>query len=136
MSEATPLTEKPWDYEEEYTPPYVYVVAVLCPLVLPFFYKYHVQVDSKQLCVGYSYYFHEEIDLCSIKKVEVMDHINGLTQFGGWGYRLTLRGESGYIARNGPGLRVAFENNNNSRERTIVFNCQDPEAVRKLIQKN
>ena len=118
-------------YEEEYRPPFL-VALILLPPIAPFFWKYHCAVNDKELSVGYSHYFHQKIDRSAIVNSEVVNHINGLTQWGGWGYRLNLRGETGYITKNGTGIRLVYKTED-EKEHIVVFNCEDAEKVSKIL---
>ena len=119
-------------YEEEYSPPFL-VALILLPPIAPIFWKYRCAVDDKALSVGFSYYFHQEIDRSTIVNVEVVKHINGLTGWGGWGYRLNLRGEKGYITKNGTGIRLVYKTED-EKEHVIVFNCEDAEKVSNILK--
>jgi len=117
-----------WDYEEEYYPPWL-PALILFPPLAPFFWKYHVRVNKELLSLGYSHYFYQEIERCAIEKAESIEHINGMTQFGGWGYRKNLQWITGYIATNGPGIRLTYKQKNGNQTVTIIFNCQDAKKV-------
>ena len=118
-------------YEEEYTPPFL-VALILFPPIAPFFWKYRVAVDNKAISVGYSYYFHQEIDRSKIVSAEEIEHISGLTEWGGWGYRLNLQGETGYITKNGTGIRLVYKKDE-AKESVMVFNCEEAEKVCKWL---
>jgi hypothetical protein len=121
-----------WTYEEEYHPPFLPALLIVPPF-LPLFWNYHVRVSDSKLEVGYSFPFHFEIERQFIRSAEVMDHINGLTQWGGWGYRKNLAWETGLIAKNGPGIRLTFQKKEGGRDQVIVFNSNDAEKVCHLL---
>jgi hypothetical protein len=98
------------------------------------------------LFVGYSWTFRREIKRQWIVKAEKIDHISGLTQWGGWGYRYRLIGggggwsmnEIGYIAKNGPGIRLTYketeeEDGKQDNNKVIVFNCEQAEKVCRML---
>ena len=72
--------------------------------------------------------------------------MNGLTSWGGWGIRFNLRGEIGYIAKNGPAVRIEVNNkkeNNNTADnnddddyakaKVYVFNCDEASRVCQIL---
>jgi hypothetical protein len=66
--------------------------------------------------------------------VEAIEHINGLCEWGGYGIRKQLPDwETGYIARNGPGVRMTFLDGNSGKELAVTFSCKDPDTVVTLL---
>uniref|UniRef100_A0A7R9WSE5 Uncharacterized protein n=1 Tax=Craspedostauros australis TaxID=1486917 RepID=A0A7R9WSE5_9STRA len=125
-------------YEESYTPPFLPVLIIAFP-IMPFFWKYQVKVTDKKLCFGYSMSLSQkEMDRSDIQSVEVVENIDGLLEWTGWGIRKNLKWETGYIAKNGPGLKVACRRNsasNGSDSKTdiYVFNCDEPAEVCEIL---
>ena len=130
MSDMSDTTAASWDqYFEEYRPPFL-LALIFVPPIVPFFWKYHVGVNNKAVSIGYSYYFHQEIERSHIVNAEAIEHINGL-KWGGWGYRSNLQGEKGYITKNSAGIRLVYKNK--EKESVVVFNCEEAEKVCKLL---
>ncbi len=72
------------------------------------------------------------IDLANVKTAEVVEHINGLCEWGGYGIRWQLPSmEVGYIARNGPGVRLTFMEN--GKEKAATFSCFDHEKLVSML---
>jgi len=89
--------------------------------------------------MGYSHAY-SEIDRNDIVGAAHIEHVNGLTQWGGWGIRYNLRGEMGYIVRNGPAVRIEIrkgkENEGEDCSRKVyVFNCEDAERVCEILNE-
>jgi hypothetical protein len=122
-------------YHEEYKPPFLPALMIL-PFLLPFFWKYSVTcTDDERVAFGYSTsYTRQELHRSGIVQVSPIDHINGLTEWGGWGIRMNLRGEIGYIVTNGPAVRV--EMTGESGGKTYVFNCKEPQKLCDLLTTN
>ena len=74
-------------------------------------------------------FFHNKIDRKLIQKAELVEHINGLTQWGGWGYRTNLSFETGFITKNGPGVRLTYKTKEGEKDYVMVFNCNEAEKV-------
>ncbi|CAB9497978.1 expressed unknown protein [Seminavis robusta] len=123
-----------WEYEEVYHPPFLPLLALFPPLA-PFFWDYHVLVNQDSLQVGYSVGFHRSIDRKFIQKAEKLDYINGLTQWGGWGYRtsLDMNFETGYIATNGPGIGLSYKDTEEGKDKVITFNCAEADVVCRML---
>ncbi len=111
-------------YHEEYFPPFLPALLIL-PFLLPFFWRYRVTVSRDQVVFGYSSsWTRKSLDRSTIISAEPIQHINGLLHWGGWGIRMQLgTWATGYIARNGPGVRVK------TKDKSYVFNCKDPQHV-------
>jgi len=61
--------------------------------------------------------------------------LNGLKQFGGWGIRYNFSGDTGYIAKNGPAVRIEVKNSKNSNKNKVyVFNCENNERVCSILR--
>lgn len=117
-------------YFEEFISPFAPALIIIPP-ILPIFWKYHVRVDDTVLDIGYSYIFHVTLDRrTDIERAQPIEHINGLTQWGGWGYRFNLKGHKGYIVKNGPGVQVTLKDGN-----VIVFNCAEPDKVCQILNE-
>lgn len=120
-----------WDYEEEYNPPFL-PALILFPPLAPCFWKYHVRMNHEKLSLGYSYFFRQEIQISQVIKAEAIDHVNGLFEWGGWGYRKNLQWHTGYISKNGPAVRLTFKDEEN-KEVVIWFNCENPAKICEMI---
>lgn len=116
-------------YYEESHPPFLPGLAIL-PFLLPFFWTYSVQVSGAQVDFGYSSGLtHKRMDRSLVLSAEPIGHVNGFSQWGGWGIRKNLRWETGYIASNGPAVRVKTKDKGG----TYVFNCKDPQLVCQIL---
>jgi hypothetical protein len=97
---------------------------------------YSVNVTSEQLSFGYSWKMaRKSVDRSQVSSATAIPHINGLTQWGGWGIRLglSLTRQTGYIAKNGPGVRITIRNGTKNKESIYVFNCGDPDKVCEIL---
>ena len=134
-------------YEEEYATPFLPVLA-LFPPALPFFWRYHVRITAESLSFGYNTGLTcKTTNRGDIVQATPVPHVRGLLEWGGWGIRLNLRGETGYIAKNGPAVRVVLQKNRHSDEEAVssaeensktsvyVFNCEDPSTVCDLLNR-
>jgi hypothetical protein len=122
-------------YHEEYRPPFLPVLAIL-PFLLPVFWVYSVDVTSENLSFGYSWNMaRKSVDRSKVSSATAIPHINGLTQWGGWGIRLglSLKCQTGYIAKNGPGVRISILNEKKNKESIYVFNCEEPDKVCEIL---
>jgi hypothetical protein len=114
--------------------------------------KYHVTVTNNELSFGYSTALTSKTialqtnTSTKIISVNVIDNINGLLNWGGYGIRFNnfSLNPCGYICRNGPGLEVVVGNTTvqkeattkqPSQDQTYVFNCLDPKLVRRMLEK-
>jgi hypothetical protein len=114
--------------------------------------KYHVTVTNNELSFGYSTALTSKTialqtnTSTKIISVNVIDSINGLFDWGGYGIRFNnfSFNPCGCICRNGPGLEVVVGNTTvqkettskqSSQEQTYVFNCLDPKLVRSILEK-
>jgi len=71
----------------------------------------------------------------AINSVEVIPHVDGLWQWGGWGLRKKLfTWETGYIPKNGPGIRVILKEGSTDKETPYTFLCDEAEKVAKILQ--
>ena len=125
-------------YYEEYKPPFMPLLVLVFPL-LPLFWKYHVRVTADELQFGYSSSLSRKtVARTDVVRAEPIQRVNGLTQYGGWGIKLRLNfsGELGYIAKNGPAVRVILRTACGTKTKTYVFNCAEPQKVCDLLNKN
>jgi hypothetical protein len=127
-------------YHEEYRPPFL-PVLVIVPYLLPAFWKYSVDVTNDSLSFGFSWnIFRKSVARSQIESATVVPESNGLCQWGGWGVRLTAEWGvglvTGYIATNGPGVRIATRNHNKDSSSIYVFSCQDPESVCNILNSS
>ncbi|KAI2504677.1 hypothetical protein MHU86_9787 [Fragilaria crotonensis] len=119
-------------YHEEFQPPFL-PLLVLVPFLLPAFWTYSVDVTEELLSFGYSWNMARKSAARSqIVSATQVPEIRGLTQWGGWGIRYNLKGDTGYIVKDGPGVRITVLNQN-QKEQVYFFNCSDPEKVCKLL---
>jgi hypothetical protein len=116
-------------YYEESHPLFLPILAIL-PFLLPFFWTYRVEVSVSQLVFGYSSGLtRRSMDRSMVLSAEPIEHVNGLFQWGGWGIRKNFRWETGYIASNGPAVRIKTRDKGG----TYVFNCKDPQQVCQIL---
>jgi hypothetical protein len=114
-------------YHEEWKPPFL-PALILVPFLLPMFWEYSVTVTSTELVFGYSWEMTRvTIARVEITNAEVIQNINGLWHWRGWGIRLNLKGEIGYIGKNGPGVKVS------TNKHAYVFNCNEPDMVCQIL---
>lgn len=87
-------------------------------------------MDQENLSFGYSAKCGQlTLERKSIKTAEVIAHINGLCEWGGYGIRKQLPSwETGYITKNGPGVRLTY-NTPDGKEKAVTFSCADPEQL-------
>ena len=68
-----------------------------------------------------------------ILEAEEVEHIHGFFDWGGYGIRKQLPSwDTGYIARNGPGVKIKVKKCN-GKEACYTFSCHDPAAVVNLL---
>jgi hypothetical protein len=130
-------------YSEAYPPPFWPALILVFPLA-PLFWMYHVKLvttnDEKNdndndgkaakllLSFGYNVgIVTQTIETSHIDTVEKIGHISGLWQWGGWGIRKNLQWETGYICKNGPGVKVILKKEYGGS--VFVFNCDDPDQL-------
>ncbi len=119
-------------YYEEFKPSFL-PILVLLPFLLPIFWTYSVDVTEELLTFGYSWdMVRKSVVRSQIVSVTEVSDIRGLTQWGGWGIRYNLKMETGYIVKDGPGVRIAVLDQHQD-EQVYVFNCSDPEKVCRLL---
>ncbi len=116
-------------YHEESAPPWRPLLILVFP-ILPIFWRYRVDVTATTLTVGYSYAY-SSIDRGNIVSAKSVANVNGLTEWGGRGIRYNLRGETGYIVRNGPAVRIEVRKDGKSK--VYVFSCEDAAAVCEIL---
>jgi hypothetical protein len=131
-------------YLETYRPPFLPLLVLAFP-VMPLFWSYTVRVTKDRLRFGYSYRIvAKTVDRSSVGEAIPIDHVNGLTQWGGWGIRLRPASgqsssddeqeekknkswwESGYIAKNGGAVKVTL---NDEKASIYYFSCDNPQTV-------
>ncbi|KAL7492756.1 hypothetical protein ACHAWT_001769 [Skeletonema menzelii] len=114
-------------YHENYPPPWRPLLILVFPL-LPIFWTYQITITDTSLTFGYTY-ASTTIRLNDITSATPIDHVNRLANWGGWGIRFNLRGETGYICKNGSAVKIVVKmNDKNGGERApkiYVFNCDD-----------
>lgn len=136
---ATPLMTSSSLYHEEYRPPFLPVLA-LVPFLLPVFWTYSVTVtkDGEELTFGYSWNMaRKTVTVDQISSATIVPDIRGLREWGGWGIRTNLWGfDTGYIAKNGPGVRIEVQRKGKKKDAVYVFNCEDPEIMCKLLKND
>ena len=135
MSAAEALTSLSI-YSEAYPPPWRPLLILVFPL-LPIFWMYRVDITDTTLKFGYSC-ASTTIDRNDIiSAVPVDDHIKGLRSWGGWGIRYNLKGETGYIANNGSGVKIAVKTKNKKdgkcTPKIYVFNCKEAVRVCRML---
>jgi hypothetical protein len=75
------------------------------------------------------------VNRTDIISVEIVDHINGFMDWGGYGIRKQLPSwDTGYIARNGPGVRIVIKHPTTSnKELSYTFSCHNPNDVANIL---
>jgi hypothetical protein len=100
----------------------------------PYFFPYAVTVTKDHISFGYYFWlFTKNIDrsVTTIVKAESIDHVRGFREWGGWGIRLRRHNghwETGYIAKNGPAVKLTLLNED-TNESYYVFTCSNPQKV-------
>eukprot|EP00538_Stauroneis_constricta_P012250 CAMPEP_0119545314 /NCGR_PEP_ID=MMETSP1352-20130426/86_1 /TAXON_ID=265584 /ORGANISM="Stauroneis constricta, Strain CCMP1120" /LENGTH=152 /DNA_ID=CAMNT_0007589845 /DNA_START=71 /DNA_END=529 /DNA_ORIENTATION=+ len=123
-------------YDESFQPPFLPVLILAFP-IMPLFWRYHVTITKTNLSFGYSTALtKKEMDRSDIESVEVVDSINGLTGWGGWGIRKNFSWETGYIAKNGPGIKVICKSGNDGKSQTYVFSTDNPKQVHDILSQD
>ena len=75
------------------------------------------------------------VNRSDIISVEIVEHINGFFDWGGYGIRKQLPSwDTGYIARNGPGVRLVMKNPKNGKELCYTFSCRQPDEVVPILE--
>lgn len=75
----------------------------------------------------------KHVNRSDIISCEVIEHINGICEWGGYGIRKQLpTWDTGYIARNGPGVEVIIKGPDN-KELHYTFSCHEPQQVVSLL---
>jgi hypothetical protein len=120
-------------YFEEYHPPFLPLLIVVFP-IMPIFWNYAVRVTKSTLAFGFNTSLaSNKFDRSRIKSAMPIDHINGLTEWGGWGIRLNLRWETGYIVKNGPGVKLRIDAGEGKADSIYYFSCDDPKKVCEIL---
>jgi hypothetical protein len=117
------------EYNETRRPLWLPLLVLLPPL-LPLFWTYHVQFHDEDLTFGYNTsYCSKTIKRANIDQIEACQ-INGLSDWGGWGIRHSwIQNGWGYIAENGPGIKL-FDRESNQ---FYTFNCENPTQLIGLL---
>ena len=121
-------------YHESYPPPWRTLLVLVFP-VLPIFWRYRVNITENTVTFGYSY-ASTTINRNNIISASPLDNIKGLRSWGGWGIRLNLKGETGYIVKNGSGVKMAVKTKNkegNCTPKIYVFSCSEAERVCRIL---
>ena len=72
-------------------------------------------------------------DRSQVLEAEEIDRINGFLDWGGYGIRKQLPSwDTGYIARNGPAVRISVKAAN-GKEKKYTFSCHDPAEVVRVL---
>lgn len=122
-------------YHESYPPPWRPLLILVFPL-LPIFWKYRVIITDTTLTFGYSY-ASTTINLDTIISASPIDHVRGLRNWGGWGIRFNLKGERGYICKNGSAVKIAVQMKDKQGGKCTptmyVFNCNEAFRVCRIL---
>lgn len=108
--------------------------SLLANSLLSYVRNYHVRVTTKELSFGYSAdCVQKTVDRAQIQHAEVVERINGLCDWGGYFIRKQLPSwETGYIPKNGSGVRMIMRNSN-GKEQAYTFICDEPETVVRIL---
>ena len=134
-------------YHEQFAPPWRALLVIVFPIV-PIFWNYRVVITKQKLTIGYSYCY-SDIDRNDILTATPMEHVNGLTEWGGWGLRYNLKWETGYIVKNGPAVRIEVRTSSKgsdengdadegastkkTKKKVYVFNTDEPGRVCNIL---
>jgi hypothetical protein len=114
----------------------------------PFFFPYTVTVTKHQISFGYYFWvFTKTIhrSVTSIVNAQCIDDVKGFREWGGWGIRFRRydgHWETGYIAKNGPAVKLTLlhdhnsNNNQDANESYYVFTCSNPQKVCDILIGN
>lgn len=93
-----------------------------------------MRVTTTELSFGYSAKAAQmNLSRSQLDSVEVIDHINGLCEWGGWGIRKQLPSwETGYLPRNGSGIRITMKDEH-GKEKAYTFICNEAEKVANIL---
>jgi hypothetical protein len=96
--------------------------------------KYHVTITENELSFGYSSGCMQVcFDRSCVLEAEEIANVNGFCEWGGYGIRKQLPSwDTGYIARNGPAVRVRVKLSN-GKETNYTFSCHDPAEVVRIL---
>jgi hypothetical protein len=74
------------------------------------------------------------IDRAQILEAEEIEYVNGLCEWGGYGIRKQIPSwDTGYIARDGPAVRIRIQRSTNGKEANYIFSCHDPTEVVRFL---
>ena len=74
------------------------------------------------------------LDRSRILEAEEINHVNGFLDWGGYGIRKQLPSwDTGYMARNGPAVKIKVRRASDDKETCYTFSCRDPAEVVKLL---
>ena len=131
---STSTNEEVPRYEDVYMPWFVWTL-VLAPCFIPCVKQYHVRLTKEgTLSFGYSAgCMQKEVKVSQILTVEVIDKIDPLCEWGGYGVKKELpTWETGYISKKGPGMRISIDEGTGT-EKWYTFCCEDPGRLAKLL---
>lgn len=133
MANEEPEQATSYLYYEKNSPCFLWTL-VLAPCLMPVVWKYSVALTDTELSFGYSSgCMNVSFDRSSILEAEEINNINGFCDWGGYGIRKQLPSfDTGYIARNGPAVRIRVKRANGS-ETNYTFSCHDPEELVRLL---
>jgi len=96
--------------------------------------KYHVTLTTTTLSFGYSAgCAQKSCNRSDIQTVEVVPHINGFCDWAGYGIRKRFPAwETGYIPKNGSGLRITIKEEN-GKITDYTFICDEAEKVARML---
>lgn len=112
----------------------IYVSSLLVTCTKFAICSYKVKLTGEELCFGYSSSLtRETVGTEQIVAAEIT-HASGLSQWGGWGIRYS-RHATGYIASNGPALKITvMKMNPHTTSRQYVFSCDDADALLTMLR--
>ncbi|GBG24538.1 Hypothetical Protein FCC1311_007572 [Hondaea fermentalgiana] len=115
---------------EEYWRPVWTPLLVLAFPVLPFFWSYHVRLEDAKLSFGYSTRWTSvSFSVEDIASVRILEKIQALREFGGWGIRINSEGTISYIAESGTGIEITTTDGTKR-----IFNVRDAKRLARLLQ--
>ena len=133
---ATTTTTSSIYYQEAYPPPFRPLLILVFP-ILPIFWTYRMNITDTTITFGYSY-LSTTINRNDIISASRVDDIK--QGWGGWGIRLNLKCETGYIVKNGSGVKIAVKTKTTNKEgnctpKIYVFSCNEAERVCRILMR-
>lgn len=102
-----------------------------------FFFPYSVTVTKSHISFGYYFWlFTKTVDRSKIAEALPLYDVKGLREWGGWGIRFHHHEghwETGYIAKNGGGVKIKIHDPATNKDSFYVFTCNEPKKVSEIL---